>query len=205
VATILNQRRIGLTGGIATGKSTVSRYLATAYHLPILDADLYAKAAVEPGSPLLGQIVERYGSGILQSDGSLNRPQLGTIVFQDAVERQWLEQNIHPLVRDRLVTESQALSATDVPLLVLAIPLLFEAQMTDLVTEIWVVTCPPEQQLARLIHRDRLSVEDAQARMMSQWPLSQKVSLADQVLNNASSVENLYQQVDIALRQGNLR
>jgi dephospho-CoA kinase len=201
----VQQRRIGLTGGIATGKSTVSRYLERYHQLPILDADQDARAVVEPGSPVLARIVERYGSTILQPDGTLHRAQLGTIVFADVVERQWLDQQIHPLVRDRIQHSLHALPSEQCPIVVLAIPLLFEANMTDLATEIWVVTCSPEQQLHRLMQRNALSLEQAQTRLTSQLPLATKIAFADVVLDNSYSLEVLYKQVEQALQPANLQ
>ncbi|QZZ20932.1 dephospho-CoA kinase [Leptothermofonsia sichuanensis E412] len=198
------QRIIGLTGGIGMGKTTVSDYLANVHKLPVLDADIYAREAVEPGSVVLEQIVARYGSGILLADGMLNRHRLGDIIFSSPPERLWLEQQIHPYVRDRLV---EAITAPDVEnaqpssILVMVVPLLFEARMTDLVTETWVVWCPVEQQLERLMSRDRLSLEQAQARISSQMAIQKKTARADVVLDNSSTPENLYQQVDLRLAQ----
>ncbi|WP_448572275.1 dephospho-CoA kinase [Trichothermofontia sp.] len=191
------QRRIGLTGGIATGKTTVADFLAAA-HIPVLDADVYAREAVQPGTEVLARIRDRYGATILQADGTLDRQRLGDVVFQDARERQWLEQQIHPYVRDRFLT---ALTTTHLttPTLALAIPLLFEAKMTDLVTEIWVVTCTPTQQTVRLMDRNQLSLEQALARIQSQWDLAVKVKQADVVLDNTTTLENLWPQVQAAL------
>lgn len=190
------QRIIGLTGGIATGKTTVSNYLAT-HSCKVLDADLYAREAVEPGSKGLLAIAQRYGPHLLRADGTLDRQKLGEIIFQDSVEKQWLEALIHPFVRDRLQSTRDALSQE--PILVMAIPLLFEAQMTDLVSEIWVVTCPEEEQLHRLMHRDGLTQAQAQARIASQWPLKEKCDRADVVINNGTDLKDLYEQVDAAL------
>lgn len=190
------QRQIGLTGGIGTGKTTVANYLADTHELPILDADIYAREAVQLGSPILDRIVKHFGVSVLQRDGTLNRQQLGKIVFNYPDERQWLEEQIHPYVRDRFETE---LITQVTPTVVLTIPLLFEAEMTDLVTEIWVVTCPPEQQLQRILERDALPLEQARARLNSQLPLAEKVARADVVLDNSSTREALFKQVDAAL------
>ncbi len=225
----MNQKRIiGLTGGIATGKTTVSNYLADTYRLPILDADIYAREAVQPDSPILKQIYQRYGLQVQHSDGTLKRKRLGEIIFSNPAERQWLEQQIHPYVRDRFLSELDTfldaiasggfphdrtgsrswgepprpryLAASLVaPTVILVIPLLFEAKMTDLVTETWVVSCSPEQQLRRIQKRDRISQEQAQARINSQLPLQQKIALADLVLDNSSTKEALIQQVSTAL------
>ncbi len=188
-------RIIGLTGGIATGKTTVANYLATTYQLPILDADIYAREAVAAGTPICQAIATRYGRQILLSDGNLNRQQLGEIIFHNQEERSWLESLIHPQVRDRFLRESQALSA---PTLVFVVPLLFETGMTNLVTEIWVVYCSEEQQLQRLMQRNNLTREQAAARISSQLPITEKVARADIVLDNSGTLEVLLQQIQAA-------
>lgn len=143
----MTKRIIGLTGNIATGKTTVTNYLASAYNLLILDADIYAREAVSLGSPILSAIAQRYGEQILLPDGSLNRQKLGEIIFNCQDERNWVENLIHPYVRDRFLKEiAQSSSQT----LVLVVPLLFEAGMTDLVTEIWVISCSQEQQIQKI-------------------------------------------------------
>jgi dephospho-CoA kinase len=189
------QRLIGLTGGIGTGKSTVSHYLATAYQLPILDADIYARVAVELGSPVLKAIAQRYGKDILLLDGTLNRQQLGQIVFNSPAQRQWLEQQIHPFVRERMI---EAIRELPLATVVLVVPLLFEARMSDLVTEIWVVRCSEQQQMERLMQRSKLTLEEAQARINSQMPIAEKCARADVVLDNSSTLEALFKQVDAA-------
>ena len=192
------KRIIGLTGGIGTGKSTVSKYLA-ARNLPVFDADIYARVAVQLGSAILSQIAARYGASILLTDGSLNRQRLGEIVFNNPDERSWLEQQIHPDVRQRLENDLNSISQPDATV-VMVIPLLFEACMTDLVNEIWVVYCSPAQQLERLIGRDRLNLPQAQARINSQMPLQEKCDRADVVLDNTSTKAALLKQVDLALK-----
>jgi len=191
----MNKCIIGLTGGIATGKTTVANYLAKTYNLPILDADIYARDAVAVGSPILHNITQQYGSQILLPDNSLNRQKLGEIIFNQPEERLYIEGLIHPYVRDRFLDKINNLS---VETLVLVVPLLFEAGITDLVTEIWVVYCHRQQQLTRLIQRNHLSIEQAEARINSQMPLEEKVARADVVLDNNLGVENLYMQIDRA-------
>ncbi len=187
------RRIIGLTGGISTGKSTVSKYLAQHYHLPIFDADTYARQAVTPGSSALAKIIDRYGSHLLMADGTLDRSQLAEIIFYQTAEKDWLESIIHPYVRDCFARAiQQATSST----IVAVIPLLFEAQLQTMVTEVWVVACDLPQQLARLQQRDRLSAEQAQARIVSQMPLPEKIKLADVVLDNSGAEEELLAQVD---------
>ncbi len=189
------QRVIGLTGGIATGKSTVAGHLAS-LGAPILDADIYARQAVQPGCLVLSQIAQRYGASVVSAAGQLHRQALADIIFADQDERRWLEAQIHPYVRDRLQTELRALP--NPPAVVMVVPLLFEAQMTDLVTEIWVVACPLDLQQQRLIERDQLTPEQAQARIDSQWPLAKKIAQANLVLDNSSTRAALLEQIEQA-------
>jgi dephospho-CoA kinase len=192
----MSPRIIGLTGGIATGKSTVSNYLADRYHLPVLDADLYSREAVAVGGEILAEIVDRYSPSILLDNGELNRAKLGDIIFTDYSERQWVESRIHPFVRK---CHQRDLLASQAATVVSAIPLLFEAQLQSWVGEIWVVTCSPAQQLQRLRQRNpQLSLEAAQQRIGSQMPLADKVHQADRVLDNSGSIESLYAQIDAA-------
>jgi dephospho-CoA kinase len=192
----MTKRIIGLTGGIATGKTTVANYLASAYNLSIFDADIYAKDAVSVGSPILQEIAQRYGEQILLADGNLNRQKLGEIIFHSTNERNWVEAVIHPYVQDRFL---KAIALSPAQILVLVIPLLFEAGITQLVTEIWVVICSEQQQLARLRQRNNLTLEQAQARINSQMPIAEKASRANVLLDNSSTLEALLQQIEAAI------
>jgi dephospho-CoA kinase len=185
---------IGLTGGIATGKSTLERLLR-ARGIPVLDADLVSREVMVPGTHALAAIIKRYGLDILNAQGSLDRRKLGRTVFQDAAERHWLEQLIHPLVRTRMSEWRDA----DEQMKVLSIPLLFESGMTDLVDRIWVVSCTPAIQQVRLQQRDQLTAKEAQDRIQAQMPLDQKVALADWVFENDYAPEQLAHQLDQAL------
>jgi dephospho-CoA kinase len=193
-----SKRRIGLTGGIGMGKTTISDYLATR-QIPVLDADIYAREAVEPNRVVFNEIVDRYGANIILPDGNLDRQRLGSIMFSSVPEKIWLEQQIHPFVRDRMESELQRL--VDSPVIVLVIPLLFEARMTDLVTEIWVVRTNREQQKQRLKERDRLNPTQIQARIDGQTAIERKVQQADVVIDNSTTIEALYRQVDEALNR----
>jgi dephospho-CoA kinase len=190
-------RLIGITGGIGTGKSTVTNYLQVRYNLPIWDADLYARSAVAISSPILVAISQRYGTDILQPDGTLDRHHLGKIIFGDLAERQWLESQIHPYVRNCFEMEISRLRSDGTA--VLAIPLLFEANMTDLVTEIWVVSCDQSTQLERVMARDRSTAAEAQVRIDSQMSLSEKIVLADVNLDNSANITELERQIDSQL------
>ena len=196
----MGQRIIGLTGGIATGKSTVAEYLEHHHGLPVLDADVYARQVVAHGSGVLGAIVDRYGPDLLLPEGQLNRARLGDIIFHQPAEKAWLEAQIHPRVAQCFTAAMAQLGHQ--PTVVQVIPLLFEADLTHQVTEIWVVTCRPEQQYQRLIHRSGLNSEQAQARIHSQMPLAEKAARADWLLDNSGDRPSLFRQIDQALQQG---
>ena len=187
------QRRIGLTGGIASGKSTVARWLER-QGLPVLDADLFAREALAPGSPGAATVLAHFGETV-RAQGSpsaaamIDRGALGQIVFHAPEQRRWLEEMVHPLVRQQFEAELTNLAAE--PTVVLVIPLLFEAGLEGLCSEIWLVDCEPEQQLQRLMERDRLSQANAQARISAQWPLAQKRALAERVISNRGGVSEL--------------
>ena len=199
------QRRIGLTGGIATGKSTVGRLLE-AEGLPVLDADHYAREALAPGSPCAAAVLQRYGDSV-RADGTtgpewptIDRGALGSIVFSEPSEKRWLEQLVHPLVRQRF--DQSLVELTTEPTVVLMIPLLFEAGLEGLCSEIWLVDCDEAQQLERLTQRDGLSSVEAEARINAQWPLAQKRPLSDVLIDNRVSIrseKHLRQGIQIAL------
>jgi dephospho-CoA kinase len=192
------QRRIGLTGGIATGKSTVGQLLAGRFGLTVLDADLYARGALAPGSPAARAVLARYGEPVAaKAGGAIDRAALGRIVFAEPLERRWLEQLVHPLVRQRFESELQRLAHE--PVVVLMVPLLFEAGLESLCSEVWLVTCRPETQLQRLVGRDGLPEHEARARIAAQWPLARKQALADRLINNDGDPEALEQQLAAAL------
>jgi dephospho-CoA kinase len=192
-------RLIGITGGIGTGKSTVTHYLQTRYNLPIWDADIYARSAVAIGSPILAAIRQRYPADILQPDGSLDRRRLGEIIFKDTNERRWLEAQIHPYVQNCFEIAISQLAPDGVA--VLAIPLLFEAKMTDLVTEIWVVSCDRTTQLNRVMARDIIDETAANIRIDSQMSLADKIALADVNLDNSTNISNLEHQIDLQFKR----
>ena len=191
------QRRIGLTGGIATGKSSAARLLEQPHGLPVLDADLYARQALEPGQPATEAVLERFGPGVVSSGGVVDRRALGAIVFNNQDERRWLEQLVHPIVRQRFDQELVQLDTN--PAVVLMIPLLFESGLEALCSETWLVDCDESQQLQRLMARDQLNEAEAQARMDAQWPLARKRSLADVLISNRGDAAALNAQLEDAL------
>lgn len=191
------QRRIGLTGGIATGKSSAARLLEQHHGLPVLDADLYARQALEPGQPATEAVLERFGPGVVSSSGVVDRRALGAIVFNNQDERRWLEQLVHPIVRQRFDQELVQLDTN--PAVVLMIPLLFESGLEALCSETWLVDCDESQQLQRLMARDQLNEAEAQARMDAQWPLARKRPLADVLISNRGDAAALNAQLEDAL------
>lgn len=200
------QRRIGLTGGIATGKSTVGRLLE-AEGLPVLDADQYAREALAPGSPGAAAVLERFGDAVRTSGTgpecpTIDRGALGSIVFSNPTDKRWLEQLVHPLVRQRFEMALAELAAESE--VVLMIPLLFEAGLQELCSEIWLVDCDEKQQLERLMQRDALSQEAAQQRIASQWSLEVKRKCADVIIDNRQHSHQLGAAVEKTLKRNKI-
>jgi dephospho-CoA kinase len=192
VATVADVLRIGLTGGIGSGKSTVSRLLAE-HGAVIVDADAIAREVVEPGTPGLAAVVEAFGSGVLAADGALDRPALAAVVFADPEARRRLDAIVHPLVRAR-ATEVAAAAAPDA-VVVHDVPLLVETGQAGLYDLVVVVEADPATREARLVQRG-LTAEDARARMAAQASDEQRRAVSDVVLDNSGTPEQLAEQVD---------
>jgi dephospho-CoA kinase len=184
--------RIGLTGGIGSGKSTVSRLLAERGAV-IVDADLIAREVVEPGTPGLASVVQAFGNTVLTADGALDRPALAAIVFSDPRARARLDGIVHPLVRARSA-ELVAAAPSDA-VLVNDVPLLVETGQAGSYDLVLVVEAEPETRVARLVERG-LTAEDARARISAQATDDQRRAVADVVLDNSGSLEHLAAQVD---------
>ncbi|MCS7051219.1 MAG: dephospho-CoA kinase [Thermomicrobium sp.] len=182
---------IGLTGNIACGKSLVLRELET-LGAETIDADQVARRVTAPGSPVLAAIVAAFGSSILRPDGSLDRRALGAIVFRDPEALRQLEAITHPVIVAEI---RRRIAESDRPVVVIDAIKLFESSLARECDEVWVVTCRPDQQLARLMHRDGLSEEEALARIRAQSPQEEKVARADRVIDNSGSIEATRQQV----------
>ena len=185
---------IGLTGGIASGKSTVSNMLKE-MAIPVIDADVEARLAVEKGEPAYQKIIAEFGDDILLPSGEIDRVKLGSIIFHNAEKRQLLNGIVHPEVRKRMNNQVEAARARGEQVIVLDIPLLFESKLTHMVEKTIVVYVDRDIQLKRLMERNALSHEDAEARIKSQMPLSDKVPLADAVINNNGAIEDTKKQV----------
>jgi dephospho-CoA kinase len=172
--------KVGLTGGIATGKSYVVSRLRAA-GIPVVDADVLAREAVARGSAGLAAVVERFGRDVLTASGDLDRASLGRLVFSDEAARRDLEAIVHPFVRRGIAEFFERLPA-NVPLAVADIPLLFETHQERRFDKVVVVACARETQIERVMSRDGLSRDEAERRVAAQLPLEEKVRRADHVV-----------------------
>lgn len=188
---------IGLTGGVATGKSTIAKRFAE-LGAAVFDADRFAREAVEAGQPALEEIRARFGEKVIASDGSLDRKALGAIVFRDAKARRDLEAIVHPRVRERMRRSLEELRRQGYGgVVILEIPLLFESQGSlELVDRVLVVYAPWSMQVERLMRRNQLSREEAILRVDAQLPIDEKVARADYVVDNSRSLDEAFRQVD---------
>ena len=192
---------IGLTGGIASGKSTVSNYLAELGAI-IIDADKIAHEIMEKGKTAYWQVIEAFGREILAENGEIDRSRLGKIVFNNLEKKKILEEITHPQVIREMREKIEEYRAEN-KVIVLDIPLLFEAGLEFMVDEIWVVYVDRETQLQRLMARDGLSYEEANKRIQAQMSLEKKRVLADFVINNKGNIEDLKRQVLLKWREIN--
>ena len=178
---------IGVTGGIASGKSTVARAFA-ALGAPWVDADDVAREVVEPGEPALEEIASRYSRArVLNEDGTLNRRALREIVFADPAERRWLESVTHPRIRARLTEHLARLEATGAPYVLLVSPLLFESGQSEMTDRTLVIDVPEALQIERTAARDDVDEAQARAIVAAQMPRAERLARADDVLDNGGS------------------
>lgn len=191
---------IGLTGSIASGKSTVAGMLAS-YGLPIVDADLVARVVVEPGTPTLAKIAEAFGSDVIAEDGTMDRAKVGSIIFHDVEKRTMLNDIIHPAIRAEMLRQRDEHVASGAKAVIMDIPLLFESKLQHFVEKILVVTVDEATQLKRLRERNNLSEEEAKARIASQLPLSVKELGADAVIYNNNTLTSTAEQLEIILKE----
>ena len=171
---------LGLTGGIGSGKTTVANLFA-AEGIPLVDADQIARELVMPGRPALGQIVAHFGPQILRADGSLDRATLRTCVFQDEAQKQWLNELLHPLIREELQRRCKEAQG---PYVILVAPLLFENGLENQVQRTLGIDVSEETQIARTCRRDGNSPELVRAIMASQLPRSERIRRSDDRLDN---------------------
>ena len=192
--------KLGLTGGIATGKTTISNYLKS-IDIPVLDADEYARKVVEPGTPGLAEITNTFGEQVLRADGSLNRKLLGQIVFNDSSSRQTLNDITHPRIQQMMADELHRLAEQQIPLVILDIPLLLENQNVAGADAVMVVTIPESLQLTRLMQRNNLTEKEAQSRISAKMPLVEKEKLADFVIDNSGTISSTQKQVEKVIQK----
>ncbi|KEQ17493.1 dephospho-CoA kinase [Endozoicomonas numazuensis] len=183
---------IGVTGGIGSGKTAVTDYFSS-LGITVVDADQASRVVVEPGRPALVKIAERHGPDILTDEDTLDRRKLRDIVFNNDSERVWLEQLLHPLIRDQIVQELEASSS---PYTIMVSPLLVETDQHVLTNRILVVDVPEEVQLERTMSRDGMSKEQTQSIMAKQASRNQRLEKADEVVDNSRSLDHLFQQLD---------
>lgn len=186
---------IGLTGGIASGKSTVSNMLREK-GFPIIDADIAARAVVEPGQLALQEVADTFGHDVLMADGSLNREKLGSIIFHDEAKRKQLNEIIHPAVRAWMMAERDKAIEKGHKTIVFDIPLLFESKLTWMADRTVLIYVAPAIQLQRLMNRNGYTEEQASARIKSQMPIEEKKGLADDIIDNSGTREETAKQLE---------
>ncbi len=192
------QRRIGITGGIASGKSSIAKYLANTKNIPILDADLFAREAMDKETNIRMQVLDRYGDIIIRTENDdnkkINRFELGQIIFSDKKEKLWIESLIHPYVKKRFDIELSKHQNSNI--LGLVIPLLFEAGLNNICSEIWLIYCTTAQQYRRLKQRDNFNHHQAKLRVDAQLPMDYKKQISDEIIDNSQSLQASYNQID---------
>ena len=191
---------IGITGGIASGKSTVTNFLRQK-GFEVVDADALVHQLQKPDGRLYQILVEHFGEKVLLEDGELNRPLLASLIFSNYEEREWSKQTQGQIIREELGFVRDKLAQTE-DLFFMDIPLLFEQEYASWFDETWLVYVSRDTQMDRLMKRDYLTIEDAQARLASQWPLEEKKRLASHILDNNGSREQLLSQVASLLQGG---
>ena len=185
------QRRIGLTGGIASGKTTITNYIRKHKNIPILDADHLSRELIKPNTYGYKKILEYFGNNIIDdknnSEKEINRKLLRKIIFKHSESNEWIEKLLHPLIKEKMIEECSKYKNNQT--IILVIPLLFEAKFEDICTEIWLVKCPKEIQKKRLIARDKISEKEAYETINLQLSFEEKRKLSDIILDN-SDYEN---------------
>ncbi|MGD6873104.1 dephospho-CoA kinase [Sutcliffiella horikoshii] len=195
---------IGLTGGIASGKSTVANMLRDK-NIPIVDADVVAREVVEIGTDTYQKLVSEFGQEILNDDKTLNRPKLGSIIFQNQEKREKLNNIMHPSIRTSMKEKTQKFLEDGHEVVVMDIPLLFESKLTHLVDKTLLVYVTEATQLKRLMERNDLSEKEATDRIRSQMPLTEKVKLSHAVIDNNGSVTKTEQQLNQILKEWQIK
>ncbi len=192
-------KTIGITGGIASGKSLVTKKIFD-LGIPVIDADVAARKVVEKGMPALQEIAEKFGLDYIQSDGNLDRKKLGTLIFSDSNQRQLLNEIVHPKVREWMQAEKEKYLNQGAEIIFMDIPLLYESEQS-MVDQIIVVYVDKPVQLRRLMQRDKLSEAAAYERIAAQMPLDEKKARADYVIDNNGTEQDTLRQLAELLTQ----
>ncbi|QXM05733.1 dephospho-CoA kinase [Crassaminicella indica] len=194
---------IGLTGGIASGKSTASNILKE-FKIPVIDADIIAREIVMPGKAALNEIKAVFGEKVITEDGHLNRKELGKIVFSDEEKLKKLNDITHKRIIKEIINRINIYGKMNTyPVIIIDAPLLIEQHMEELVDEVWLVTASKAVQLNRLMNRDKISVEDALKRMKTQMSTEEKKKYADVILDNNKDINHLKRQIEKQLKRIN--
>ncbi len=191
---------IGLTGSIASGKSTVSEMLKKS-GFPIIDADLVARQVVEPESETLAEIAKAFGPKVIREDGTMDRAKVGEIIFNDPASRKVLNDIIHPAIRQEMLHQRRDFLAQGYKTIIMDIPLLFESRLQHLVDKILVVSVTEENQFNRLVERNGFSEKEARSRISSQLPMSVKEDGADAVIYNNGTLDETKWQLNRILEK----
>ena len=190
---------IGITGGIASGKSTVTNFLRQK-GFQVVDADALVHQLQKPGGRLYQVLVQHFGQDIVSENGELNRPLLASLIFSNTEEREWSKQIQGEIIREELATLRDQLAQTE-SIFFMDIPLLFEQDYSAWFDETWLVYVEPDVQMERLMKRDQLSKDLAISRLSAQWPLEEKKGLASQVIDNNGSQDQLLAQLNSLLER----
>lgn len=190
---------IGITGGIASGKSTVTNFLRQK-GFQVVDADALVHQLQKPGCRLFKALVQHFGQEIILENGELNRPLLASLIFSNTEEREWSKQIQGEIIREELATLRDQLAQTE-SIFFMDIPLLFEQDYSAWFNETWLVYVEPDVQMERLMKRDQLSKDLAISRLSAQWPLEEKKGLASQVIDNNGSQDQLLAQLNSLLER----
>ena len=190
---------IGITGGIASGKSTVTNFLRQ-QGFQVVDADAVVHQLQKPGGRLFKALVQHFGQEIILENGELNRPLLASLIFSNPEEREWSKQIQGEIIREELATLRDQLAQTE-SIFFMDIPLLFEQDYSAWFDETWLVYVEPDVQMERLMKRDQLSKDLAISRLSAQWPLEEKKGLASQVIDNNGSQDQLLAQLNSLLEK----
>ncbi|WP_430784856.1 dephospho-CoA kinase [Virgibacillus flavescens] len=195
---------IGLTGSIASGKSTVSSMFRE-FEIPVVDADQIAREVVCPGEKAYTEIVDAFGEEILFDDKTIDRKKLGSYIFNDKAKRSTLNSIVHPAVRKEMLAQRDAFVTSGAKCVVLDIPLLFESKLTHFVDKTVVVFVDQATQLNRLMNRDKSSEDEARSRINSQISMDEKAHMADKVIDNNGTIEQTSYQLEEILKEWQIK